>query len=231
MADTDHKNFFYDGQIRRFVQQFIRMVSNFYVEFGSEDAAGATAVQRIPVMYGDQSRQAATILKGNTENTMPSVPAMSVYITDLLYDQSRMQDPSFSNKLSLRQHRYDKDTNTYDETKFDSYTVERHMPVPYELTLNLDIWTSNTEQKLQIVEQLATLFNPALEIQSTDNYIDWTSLSAVRLTQTRWDSRSVPMGTNEDISISTMSFSLPIWISPPAKVKRLGVILLSLIHI
>lgn len=225
MADTDHKNFFYDGQIRRFVQQFIRMVSNFYVEFGSEDAAGATAVQRIPVMYGDQSRQAATILKGNTENTMPSVPAMSVYITDLLYDQSRMQDPSFSNKLSLRQHRYDKDTNTYDETKFDSYTVERHMPVPYELTLNLDIWTSNTEQKLQIVEQLATLFNPALEIQSTDNYIDWTSLSAVRLTQTRWDSRSVPMGTNEDISISTMSFSLPIWISPPAKVKRLGVIL------
>jgi len=224
MADTFHKNFYYDGQIRRFVQQFIRMVSNFYVEFGSETAEGATAIQRIPVMYGDPSRQAAQIIRGNSENTLPNVPAMSVYITDLQYDRSRVQEPYHTSKISFRSHRLDVDTNTYDESKFDSYTVERHMPVPYLLQLSLDIWTSNTEQKLQIMEQLATLFNPSLEIQSTDNYIDWTSLSTVLLTQTRWDSRSVPMGTNTDISISTMNFELPVWISPPAKVKKLGVI-------
>jgi hypothetical protein len=93
MADTFHQNYFYDGQIRRFVQQFIRMVSNFYVEFGSDTAEGATAIQRIPVMYGDPSRQAAQILRNNSENTMTSVPAMSVYITDLQYDRRRMQEP------------------------------------------------------------------------------------------------------------------------------------------
>ena len=103
MADTNHRNFFYDGQIRRFTQQFIRMISNFYVEFGSEDAASATAIQRVPVMYGDPSRQAAQIIKNNSENTMPSVPAMSVYITDLLYDQGRMQEPFHVDKISLRQ--------------------------------------------------------------------------------------------------------------------------------
>jgi len=224
MADTFHQNFFYDGQIRRFVQQFIRMVSNFYVEFGSEDAASPTAIQRIPVMYGDPSRQAAQIIRNNSENSLASVPAMSAYILDLQYDRRRMQEPYHVSKMNLRSHRLDHETGTYDESKFDSFTVERHMPVPYLLTLNLDIWTSNTDQKLQIIEQIATLFNPSLEIQSTDNYIDWTSLSTVLLTSTRWDSRTVPVGGNNDISVSTLSFELPIWISPPAKVKRLGVI-------
>jgi len=63
-----------------------------------------------------------------------------------------------------------------------------------------------------------------LEIQSTDNYIDWTSLSAVFLTGTNWDSRSIPAGGDEPISVATMTFELPIWISAPAKVQRLGVV-------
>lgn len=224
MADSYHQNFFYDGQIRRFIQQFIRMVSNFYVEFGSEDAGGATAIQRVPVMYGDPSRQAAQIIRNNSENSLTSVPAMSVYITGFDYDRPRVQEPFHVSKMQLRQRRYNPDTGAYDSDNYDNFSVERPMPVPYKLTLALDIWTSNTEQKLQILEQISTLFNPSLEIQSTDNYIDWTSLSTVMLTGTRWDSRTVPMGTSNDISVSTMTFELPIWISPPARVNRLGVI-------
>jgi hypothetical protein len=224
MADTYHQNFFYDGQIRRFVQQFIRMVSNVYVEFGSEDSSSPTAIQRVPVMYGDPSRQAAQIIRNGSENSMSSVPAMSVYITSFDYDRARVQEPFHVSKMQIRQRRWNPATNEYDSEQFDNFNVERPMPVPYRLTLSLDIWTSNTEQKLQLLEQLSTLFNPSLEIQSTDNYIDWTSLSTVLLTNTRWDSRTVPMGGNNDISISTMTFELPIWISAPARVNRLGVI-------
>jgi hypothetical protein len=68
------------------------------------------------------------------------------------------------------------------------------------------------------------LFNPSLEIQSTDNYIDWTSLSVVNLDSVTWTSRSIPVGTGDPIDIATIKFSLPIWISSPAKVKKLGVI-------
>jgi hypothetical protein len=98
------------------------------------------------------------------------------------------------------------------------------MPVPYKLTINLDIWTSNTSQKLQLLEQVLTMFNPSLEIQSTDNYIDWTSLSVVFLEQVTWSSRTIPVGTDNPIDIATLRFSLPIYISPPAKVLKLGVI-------
>jgi hypothetical protein len=109
-------------------------------------------------------------------------------------------------------------------TQGDVFTVERLMPVPYKLTLNLDIWTSNTEQKLQLLEQLTILFNPALEIQSTDNYIDWTSITYVLLTNVNWSSRTVPMGTDNPIDVATLTFELPIFISAPALVKKLGVV-------
>jgi len=217
--------FFYDEQIRRFLLQFIRMVSNFQVRFGTTSAAtGQLALQTVPVFYGDASRQASHILKGMSENAMSTVPAMAVYITALQYDRERMQEPFHISKLHIRQRRIDPDTGMPTSEQGESYTVERHMPVPYRLTLKLDIWTSNTEQKLQLIEQLCTLFNPSLEIQSTDNYIDWTSLSMVTLTDVNWDSRTVPVGTEDPISIATMTFDLPIWISPPAKLKKLGVV-------
>jgi len=92
------------------------------------------------------------------------------------------------------------------------------------LTLKMDIWTSNTEQKLQLIEQLSVLFNPAMEMQSTDNYIDWTSLSYVLLTDITWSSRTVPTGGEEPIDVATMTFDLPIWLSTSIKVKKMGVI-------
>ena len=39
-----------------------------------------------------------------------------------------------------------------------------------------------------------------------------------------FSSRSIPVGTESDIDIATLTFSTPIYISPPVKVKRLGVI-------
>ena len=149
---------------------------------------------------------------------------MTFYITGLDYEQSRMQDPYFVSRINVRQRTYDPGTETYESTQGNAFTIERLMPVPFKLTINLDIWTSNTNQKLQLLEQVLTLFNPSLEIQSTDNYIDWTSLSVMYLDRTVWTSRSIPIGTDNPIDVATLTFSMPIWISPPAKVLKLGVI-------
>ena len=78
------------------------------------------------------------------------------------------------------------------------------MPVPYTLQMSVDVWTSNTNQKLQLMEQILVLFNPALEIQSTDNYLDWTSLSYIELQNVQFSSRSVPQGVDEQIDIATL---------------------------
>jgi hypothetical protein len=68
------------------------------------------------------------------------------------------------------------------------------------------------------------LFNPSLEIQTTDNYLDWTSLSVVNLTNMSFSSRQIPVGAESNIDIASLTFDMPIWISPPSKVKTLGVV-------
>jgi len=217
------QQFFYDAQIRRFLIQFMRIVSNFEVEFG-KNTDGTRTLQRVPVYYGDPSRQAAAILRQNSENIMNAVPAMSAYISAFTYQQDRMQEPYFVSKMNMRERQYDPETGLYNSQQGDTYTIERLMPVPYNLEVKLDVWTSNTEQKMQLIEQLAVLFNPAFEVQSTDNYIDWSSLSYVQLTNVAWSSRVVPTSTEEPIDVATLTFTMPIWISAPAKVRRLGVI-------
>jgi hypothetical protein len=219
-----NQQYFYDGQIERFLAQFIRIVSGFQVEFGA-DRDGNLAHQRVPVYWGDSSRQVQMIINNNSSGSvMPAVPAMTVYVNGITYDRDRVQQPDFVGKMNIRERYYNEDTQEFENRQGNAFTIERIMPVPYTLELKLDIWTSNTKQKLQLLEQLMVLFNPALEIQSTDNYIDWTSLSVVYLENPSWTSRSVPIGTENPIDVATLTFKLPVWISPPAKVKKLGVI-------
>ena len=204
--------------------QFARIFSNFSVAYGRNQAGEDDTLVRVPVRYGDASRQAQTIIQENSANDMPSTPLMTFYITALEYDRPRMQEPNFVSNIQVRQRTYDSATDTYETTQGNAFTIERLMPVPYRLTIALDIWTSNTNQKMQILEQILVLFNPALEIQSTDNYIDWTSLTTCDLQSVRWSNRTIPVGTDNPIDIATLTFVIPIYISSPAKVKKLGVV-------
>ena len=211
-------DYFYDGQVRRYLTQFMNVMSN----FAYKDAKGNLV--QVPVRYGDMTRQVSQILKKNSENTIPSAPFIACYIKDLQFDRPRMQDPTFVSKIHIRERAWDETGQEYLNSQGSNYTVERLMPNPWNITFVADIWTTNTEMKLQLWEQISVLFNPSFEIQTTDNYIDWTSLSVLNLENQTWSSRTIPQGVNEDIDILSMTFSAPIWITPPAKVKKLGVI-------
>jgi hypothetical protein len=215
--------FFYDNQIRRFLIQFAKIFSNWYVTKG-KDPNGNDILIRVPVMYGDSSRQASTIIANNSASNLPSAPLITYYITALEYDQRRLQDPTFVEKLQVRQRQYDPDTGTYDTTQSQAFTIERLMPAPYTLRVTVDFWTTNYNQKLEIIEQLGAIFNPALEIQSTDNFIDWTSLSVVFQDGLTFTSRTIPQGTGNPIDVMTWKFYMPIWISTSVKLKKMGVI-------
>jgi len=210
--------YFYDGQIRRYIGQVIRMLSGF--KYQAADGTQRT----VPVMYGDMTRQVGSIIKDNSENKIPSAPRIAVYVTGLAMDKTRLGDATFVSKVHIREREFNENTGEYTTKQGNNYTVERLMPTPYKLTLKADIWTTNTDMKLQIMEQILMLFNPSLEIQTTDNFIDWTSLSVVDLTDITFSSRSIPVGNETEIDIGTLTFETPIWISPPTKVKKLGVV-------
>jgi hypothetical protein len=71
------QQFFYDEQIRRFLLQFTRIFSGFQVEYGREENSENAALLRVPVRYGDSSRNAQTIIQQNSASSLPSTPLMT----------------------------------------------------------------------------------------------------------------------------------------------------------
>ena len=215
--------YFYDNQIRRFLLQFAKIFSNWYVTQGN-DPNGNPILVRVPIQYGDSSRQAATIIANNSASNLPSAPLMTYFINGLEYDQKRTQEPYFVEKQNIRQRKYDSGSQNYGDEQGQAFTVEKLMPVPYTLRLQVDFWTTNYQQKLELIEQLGTLFNPSLEIQSTDNFVDWTSLTIVYQDGLTFSSRTIPQGTGNPIDVMSWKFYIPIWLTTSSKLKKYGVI-------
>lgn len=208
--------YYYDGQIRRYITQFIRALSG----VGYMDNKGN--VVEVPVRFGNTNKQVASVMRQNSENFLMQAPFIAVYVQALELSRARMQDPTFVGKINVREREYDEQEG-WMNTKGNDVTVERLMPNPYQLTLKADIWTTNIEQKLQILEQIVVLFNPAIDIQTTSNYVDWTSLTTLELMGIDYTNQIIPAGEQE-MEIASLTFMAPIWLSPPAKVKRMGVI-------
>ena len=213
---------FYEGQVRKFLTQFIRILSNFSVETG-RGKDNEINLRAVPVVYGDPTRQVANIIRNNSENALQYAPRIACYVRELNYDRERMQNPYHIEKQHLKERDVLAD-GSYSDRLGAGYTVEKVMPSPFRLEVSADIWSSNTDQKLQIMEQILYLFNPDFEIQKSDNYIDWTSLSYVELQGVTFSSRTIPVGADSEIDVATLTFSMPIWLSPPVKVKKLGVV-------
>ncbi len=209
-------DFFYDKQFRRYIQQFMRLFANFQIEIDRENETYRT----VPVRYGDATRMAMHILKENSENVVNSAPFISCWIQSLEINPEGRRSPQSIDKVQVYEKSFNYTTNEYDDTLGDSYQIERHMPVPYKLTMQVDIWTSNSDQKFQLLEQLLTLYNPSIDINATDNPFDWTRLSVVELTAVQWTNRSIPTGAEDMIDIATLTFTMPIHLSVPSRVSR-----------
>ena len=92
---------FYEGQIRKFLTQFIRILSNFSVETGKGSDDQVT-LRAVPVIYGDPTRQVANIIKNNSENALTYAPKIACYVRELNYDRERMQNPYHIEKQKLK---------------------------------------------------------------------------------------------------------------------------------
>ena len=215
--------YFYDKQLRKYIQQFIRIFAGFQVAMHINEE-GEVVYQTVPVRYGDVSRMAAHIVRENSENMLQTTPFISCHVTGLEVTPERRTYPQYEETMPVYEKKYNEETNSYENEIGQQYAVKRHQPVPYNLTMQVDLWTSNTEQKLQLLEQILVLFNPTLNIHTNNNPLDWSTLSYVELISSTWSMRAIPSGVDDIIDISTLTFTVPVLINPPAKVIRNTVI-------
>lgn len=216
-------DFFYDMQTRRYLLQFMRIFSDIKVRNGP-DANGLYTITRVPIVYGDPSWVVAQIIKGGSENTLMPAPMFSAYIDNIKLAPDRRQDTQFVGKVSTVEREFDPLTQTYGSGPGIRYDVDRYMPVPYDITFKLDCWTTNTTNKLQLMEQINTIFNPSIQLVQNNNLLDWTSIFEVFMEDFTWTNRSVPNGGEQERDVMSWKFKVPMWINPPAKVKKSSLI-------
>lgn len=218
-------DFWYSEQLRNYRLQFIRAFSNFYVETGNGGPNNTTERIRVPCRYGDSTRIASAIVRGNSENKILSVPFISCWLKSLNMAPDRRQDPQLVDSAYINERLYDNEAQAYTNQVGNRYTIDRYMPVPYNMIMQVDIWTNNTSIKEQLLEQILVLYNPAIDVQTSVNPIDWTVLTYIEMQDSlSWSSRTIPIGTDNPIDVATLEFKVPIWINPPAKVKKQNLI-------
>jgi hypothetical protein len=217
-------DFWYDGQMRRFLEQIVRAFSGFKVRTGW-DANRSPIYQIVPCTMAKTDAMVANILRNGSENSMLSAPQIAVYMTGLSNRRADQQNPYHSDTRLVTERAIDPITGQYTSDRGRSYSVERLMPRPFEMAINIDIWTSNMDQKHQLMEQILPIFQPEISIQNSDSALDWSALAQFRLEEINWTSKTIPVGTNMSaMDIATLSFRLPFWLSPPAKVKQQAII-------
>ncbi len=212
-------DYFYDGQIKRYLLQVVRAFSGFQYATGSRGNT-PSQLMMVPCIAATRSRQVAAVKRNMSENTLLSVPMISVDITDFQPDREALQNPGHVDTLHFHERGKNPITGEYTGEPGNKMTVERLMPRPYIITAQIDIWTANMDQKHQLLEQIDYIVMPGFDIQNSDNALDWSAITHATFESQTWSSVSLPIGTENEIDIATIVMKIPMWLTPPARVSR-----------
>ena len=152
------KAHFYHEAIKRAVSVFGTMFNEIDIQ---RDNANGTATQniRVPLSYGPKQKfiarldQAGDIMDNNSSRVAMTLPRIAFDITGLNYDAERKLGKLKQYKLK------DASDNTVLRTQF--------APVPYNIQFGLYVLSKNTEDALQIVEQILPFFTPDFTVTMT----------------------------------------------------------------
>lgn len=212
------RDYFYDKQLRRYLLQAVRLFSGFKVYDGKRD--GTDRYKLVPCTYADMSRLGATYLNKNSENILTSAPMMSIHISDFQPLPEYRHTPHYEGVSHFTEKQKDENGN-YINKPGSKYTVSQLMPVPFTMNLNVDVWTTSTDQKMELLEQILVWYNPGFEFRVNSTSIDMGNVANIQLENIQWTSRSVPQGTSTEIDIMTLTFRIfPVFVSSPAKIRK-----------
>jgi hypothetical protein len=138
---------FYWGTIRKCIVAFGNLFNN--IEIERLNASGSINKSiRVPLAYAPRQKFLARIDQLPTpeeRNVQITLPRMSFELIKVEYDAAR--------KISMVQQ--NRNVNTTNNTLTTQYA-----PVPYNILINLYIYSKNSDDALQIVEQILPYFNP-----------------------------------------------------------------------
>jgi len=210
MATTVLDDYHYSAQLRAYIVQFAAVFAGIKVMIPERKGIPEHLIH-VPIKNASMDRVVGAIKSENTQNKPIRLPIMSFQFVN-----ADIADDLRKGIGVVRR-------NTYMPTggKFpdDIKVVEQRQPIPYRALFELSVWASNQDQHYQIMEQILTLFDPLLQIQTTDDIFDWTKITTMHLTDVRFE-ESLPSGSDRRMIQSRLAFSMPIYLSVPAVVHN-----------
>jgi hypothetical protein len=218
LTGLQRKPYFYDAQFKRLIVQVLAVFAGYQVRTGVQ-RDGKHHFMDVPVIYGSMDRAVGYVLQGGSENTVAYLPIMSVIDTGYTQKADWRQNPVHIEKLQFIERARDPDGKLIVGQPGKKTLVERYMPVPYEVSFELAIWTSNKDQAFQLIEQIGVVFNPELDIALSNGVADWGFLSTLNFDGDIKIESVQADGTNSDpFTVHSMTFKTIMWLSPPVKV-------------
>jgi hypothetical protein len=203
------RHYWYDQQIKKYIIGFANIFTGLQVTTG-KDASGNIITLDVPIRYGSTDRVVAALASSNTQNKLHTVPMMSCYMTALELAPERMHGVNQTDRRT-----YLEQGGVFPD---DVKMIRRVMPIPYNMIMDLAIIASNTDQLYQILEQILILFDYDLQLQFNDSAFDWTKISKLTLTSLN-NEENYPLSGDRREIMWTLSFDLPVWLSPPAEIR------------
>jgi len=209
MSTTVLDTYYYDEQLRSYIVQFAAIFAGIQVMVGwNED--NAPELIHVPIKNASMDRVVGHIIGENTQNKPVRVPIMSFQLTGIDQAPERRKGIGATKRNSY--------TPTGGVFPDDIKVVYQRQPVPYTAQFELGIWASNQYQHQQIIEQILTLFDPLVQIQTTDEVFDTTRLTTVELVDVRLD-ENVPQAADRRLIQTRMGFLVPIYLSTAIDVR------------
>ncbi len=202
--------YYYDEQFKKFITQFSAIFSGLQVMTGKRET-GSIEVLDVPIRYGSIDRVVASIKGANTQNKVLTLPIMSSYLLGIDLAPERRKGVGAEDRKT-----YLPAGGVYPD---DLKVSVRTMPIPYNLTFELAIYASNTDQMFQILEQILIVFDPTLQIQMNDSEFDWSRNCNIELTGLSPE-ENYPIGPERRIIVWNLNFTMGVWITPPMDVKK-----------
>jgi len=142
-------NRFYNQSFRKLIVAFGQIFNNIVIQ-RTNSTGGVTARIKVPLAYAPKEKFLVRLdQQANLESRefATTLPRMGFEITGLSYDSSR--------KLT-RVQKYSKVKSGEDGKKMNY----NYSPVPYNISMNLYVFTATAEDGLQIIEQILPFFQP-----------------------------------------------------------------------
>ena len=213
-------DYWYYGQVERILLHTCRLFMNFQISI-DKDSDGMDILKRVPCMPAFNDKTVASMITGNSDVFPQSAPKMIVQLKNIHLDSDRQMGEAYQHyQTSITERQYNEAIGNYDDEIGSSYEITRLNPIPLGLTVDLHILTTMYSHKMQLFEQIRPLFTPTLELQVSENPLDWNRICSITLTNLEFSSRSSNLNSAE-LDDMVMTFKINTNLDFPAEISRI----------